>query len=229
MGGGLSLNFALQYKGRNILASYIPIDGQVYCVDNTAMIRAFTLAIASLSDRRIFAVLVKSVMATGAIFLLLGLGLWFAIDSLADSWLGDAKGWIATTVAIASVITTILSAWLLFRIVAITVIWFFADDIVEAVEQKHYPVAGLMGKRPNVGQSAGLATRSILLAIMRLPCRYIFFCLSPALARRSSFCSSMPCCSGAIWKICSLSAMALHKTTWANLIGCCSASGEPPG
>ncbi|MEE9432649.1 MAG: EI24 domain-containing protein [Sphingorhabdus sp.] len=129
------------------------------------MIRAFTLAVASLSDRRIFAVLVKSVLATGAIFLLLGIGLWFGIDGLADSWLGDAKGWIATTVAIASVITTILSAWLLFRIVAITVIWFFADDIVEAVEQKHYPVAGLMGKRPNAGQSAGLATRSILRVI----------------------------------------------------------------
>ena len=129
------------------------------------MIRAFSLALASLSDRAIFAILVKSILVTGGIFLLLGGGLWFGIDWLATSWLGDAKGWVASAAAIASVIATILSWWLLFRIVAITVIWFFADDIVEAVEKKHYPVAAVMGVRPNASASAGLAFRSLMRVI----------------------------------------------------------------
>ena len=116
------------------------------------MIRAFSLAFASLSDRAIFAILLG-----GA----LGIGIsWFV-----SSWLGDSAGWFASAATIASVIMTILSWWLLFRLIAITVIWFFADDIVEAVEMKHYPVAAVMGRRPGIGASASLAVRSLLRAI----------------------------------------------------------------
>lgn len=129
------------------------------------MIRAFSLALASLSDRTIFAILLKSIAITAIIFILLGGVLWFGIDWLASSWLGDGDGWVASAAAIASVIMTILSWWLLFRLIAITVIWFFADDIVEAVEKKHYPVAAVMGRRPGIGASASLAVRSLLRVI----------------------------------------------------------------
>ncbi len=129
------------------------------------MIRAFSFAIASLSNRVVFGVLLKSVLATGVIFLLLGFGMFLTFDWLASDWLGSAKGWIASTVAIASFVVTILSGWLLFRVVAIAVIWFFADDIVEAIEKEHYPVAAARGKRPGMQDSAGLALRSVLRVI----------------------------------------------------------------
>jgi len=129
------------------------------------MIRAFTLSLASLSDRKIFAILVKSIAVTAFIFLILGFGMFFSLDTLVTSWIGELGGWVGSTAAIASFVLTLLSGWILFRIIAITVIWFFADDIVETVEKKHYPVAGLMGRRPNFGASMGLAGRSILRVI----------------------------------------------------------------
>lgn len=130
--------------------------------DNIQMLTALHLAIKNLSDENILVLLIKSIALTLAIFLMIGCGLWFGIDYFISDWLGEAEGWIATTIAVAAILVTILTGWFLFRVVAITVMWFFADDIVEAIELKNYPKAAETGIKPGFQQSFRLAMRSLL-------------------------------------------------------------------
>lgn len=128
------------------------------------MIKAVAMAFHSLSDRKVQGLLVKVVLLTLLAFLALGAALWFAfgwaIDSWVPSWLGvnaDA-GMFA---AFAAVLATAFSTVLLFRIVAMTITWIFADDIIDAVEQHHYPQQAMLGKRPSMIGGAGMAVKSI--------------------------------------------------------------------
>ena len=98
--------------------------------------RALALSFGQLGDPAILKVLGKSLVITLAIFLALGWGLSFAFDAaLAWAGLGD-EGGAGTLLA---VLVTIIGAWLLFRFVALFVLQFFADEVVRAVEAKHYP------------------------------------------------------------------------------------------
>lgn len=138
------------------------------------MIRAFSLSLHSLSDRRIIILLIKSILMTLVIFALLGTGIWFLADYFIAGWLENEDGWIASTIApiiapvitIATFLVTILTGWFLFRVIAITVVWFFADDIIEAVEERHYPDAAQNGIRPGFKTSLHLAIRSLLRVII---------------------------------------------------------------
>jgi uncharacterized protein involved in cysteine biosynthesis len=51
---------------------------------------------------------------------------------------------------------------LLFRVVAVAITWVFADDIIDAVEDRHYPRQAAFGKRPSLGAGVQLAMRSIM-------------------------------------------------------------------
>ena len=98
--------------------------------------RALALSFGQLGDPAILKVLGKSLVITLAIFLLLGWGLSFGFDA-ALAWAGlDDTGGAGTLLA---VLVTIIGAWLLFRFVALFVLQFFADEVVRAVEAKHYP------------------------------------------------------------------------------------------
>jgi uncharacterized protein involved in cysteine biosynthesis len=100
------------------------------------MVTAFALSLGQLGDRAVLSVLGKSLAVTLALFALLGAGVWWAVDLLlAQQALGGA---LASAAAVA---VSILAFWLLFRAVAIAVVGLFADDIVAAVERRHYPAA----------------------------------------------------------------------------------------
>lgn len=100
-------------------------------------------AVGQLSDPAILKVLAKSIAVTLAIFAGLGAGLWWLVDWATASWLvpmlPDDYG--AGVAALVTGVILLIGGWLLFRIVAIAVIQFFADEIVVAVERKHYPHA----------------------------------------------------------------------------------------
>ncbi len=55
----------------------------------------------------------------------------------------------------------VLSGVLLFRVVAVAITWVFADDIIDAVEDRHYPRQAAFGKRPSLGAGLQMAIRSI--------------------------------------------------------------------
>ncbi|WP_430636305.1 EI24 domain-containing protein [Sphingomonas hankookensis] len=76
--------------------------------------------------------------------------------------LGDDAGTLA---AIAAVIAAVGLAWLLFRIVAIAVIGLFADEVVEAVEAKHYPAALATARPVPPGRSLAMSGTSALRAL----------------------------------------------------------------
>jgi CysZ protein len=136
-----------------------------------AMIRAFFLSLGQLGDPRIAAVFLKSLGLTLAILLAPGIWLWIAAPGLMASFgLGPDNSLLAHLTAI---VATAILAWLLFRAVAIAVMQFFADDVVAAVEAKHYPAA-LASARPvrfdrAAAMGLGAAARAILVNIAASP------------------------------------------------------------
>ncbi len=126
------------------------------------MLNSFQNALKDLSNRDILIVLIKSIAVTLAILAVIGACLWFGVDYIVSDWIGSSEGWIAATVAVAITLVAILTGWFLFRIVAVTVLWFFADDIVELIEKKHYPDAAQSGQIPGFKTSLALAARSLL-------------------------------------------------------------------
>ncbi len=102
--------------------------------------------------------LIKVVLCTFASFLLLGVGMWFALDWL-FAWLTIQNGEYLSTFLSLAIIP--ISAFLLFRVVAVAITWIFADDIIDAVEDRHYPQKAAFGKRPGVGAGVHMAVRSI--------------------------------------------------------------------
>ena len=100
----------------------------------TAVPAALVKALGQLGDRRIIAVVGKSVAITLALFGLLGVGLYFALAE-AGQRIGVEGGWAG----VAAVLLVPVAMWLLFRVVALAVLQFFADEVVAAVEARHYP------------------------------------------------------------------------------------------
>ncbi len=103
----------------------------------TAVFDALAKAFGQLADRAVLAVLVKSVLVTLLVFAGLGVGLFFALTWLGGRFSPGSSGFVE---AAAAVILAAIAFWLLFRVVALAVLQFFADEIVAAVEAKHYPV-----------------------------------------------------------------------------------------
>ncbi|ANY19070.1 CysZ-like protein [Tsuneonella dongtanensis] len=96
---------------------------------------SFARALGQLGDGRVLRVLAKSMGVTLAIFAAIGFAAWrgaaLAIERYAAGW-GEVGGLVALLLAV-------IGGWLLFRIVALAVLQFFADEVVRAVEVRFYP------------------------------------------------------------------------------------------
>ena len=102
------------------------------------MFNALAKAFSQLSDPAVLRVLAKSVLVTLLIFAVLAVGAYFGLSALfAVLGLGD-RGFVSAALA---VVLTVVAGWVLFRVVAVAVLQFFADEVVIAVERKHYPAA----------------------------------------------------------------------------------------
>jgi CysZ protein len=122
------------------------------------MIQALMLSFQSLSDRRVAVIMVKVVVLTVVSLMVSGVGLWFALQAL--------FGWLNVNVdgfwsGLLSVAIVGLSGVLLFRAVAVAITWIFADDIIDAVEDRYYPRHAAFGKRPSFGAGLHMAIKSI--------------------------------------------------------------------
>lgn len=122
------------------------------------MIQALMLSFQSLSDRRVALVMVKVVVLTLVALIVSGIGLWSALQAL-FAWLNvnDTGFWSG----LLSAAIVALSGILLFRVVAIAMTWVFADDIIDAVEDRHYPSHAAFGKRPSLGAGLQMAMKSV--------------------------------------------------------------------
>jgi uncharacterized protein involved in cysteine biosynthesis len=134
------------------------------------MIRAFFLSLGQLGDPAIRRVLIRSLAVTFAIFAAAGVVLWWSVRAALAQWTVAQAGTWSTAL---TVVIEVLALWLAFRAVAIAVVGVFADDIVAAVEARHYPQA-LASARPvpiarGMAMGLGSATRVIAINLILLP------------------------------------------------------------
>lgn len=131
------------------------------------MIHAFALALQQLADPALRRIWLKSLAVTLFAFAVLGAGLWWAAD-LMLTWAGVEEARFAGAEGLRGVLAfagALLGGWLLWRIVALAVLQFFADEVVAAVEARHYPhhaaAARKLGWREELARGLGGAARAL--------------------------------------------------------------------
>lgn len=127
------------------------------------VLSALSRAFAQLGDRAIVAVLIKSVLLTLLLFALAGVALAYGLERAIRAQTGDLSAEIGAVIAL---VVTIIGGWVLFRIVALAVIQFFADEVVLAVERRYYPLALKHARNVPFREELGHSLRGILRALL---------------------------------------------------------------
>lgn len=135
------------------------------------MIRAFFLALGQLGDPAIRRVLAKTLLLTLALLIVAGGAVWYGLDRLLDEL--TASGTSGVIAGFAAVPVTIAIGWLGFRAIAMGVIQLFGDEVVVAVERRHYPAALASARHVPIGTSIllglGSAARAVVVNILVTP------------------------------------------------------------
>lgn len=107
------------------------------------MLASLAKAFGQLTDPAVFRVAAKSVLVTVLAFAAAGAALWWGLDLAIGRLLAEILPGLydEAAVALLAVFVWLIGFWLLFRVVALAVMQFFADEIVAAVEARHYPAA----------------------------------------------------------------------------------------
>lgn len=132
------------------------------------VLQSLAKAMRQLGDRRVLIVLAKTAAITLVIFAILGAGLYIGLAELLESF-GLFAGFSSTFLL--TLILTALALWLLFRVVALAVLQFFADEIVAAVEASHYASncgCALPFKQDLANSARGIG-RTLLFNLLALP------------------------------------------------------------
>jgi uncharacterized protein involved in cysteine biosynthesis len=156
----------------------------------SAVPAALVNAFGQLGDRAVVGVGVKSVTVTLAVFAAASVGLWFALGWLRESpWVlgllpADVAGPLLIAVWLA---VSLIAFWLLFRVVALAVLQLFADEVVAAVEAKHYPDLAKRAQPLPLAREVAVATKGLMRALgynlLALPVAavLVFTAIGPAL------------------------------------------------
>ena len=133
------------------------------------------LALGQLGERRVLWILAKSLAVTLVLVVAIAWGGWHALDwgldrAGLDEGLFQGAGWLREA---ASALLTLIGLWLVWRIVAMAVIGFFADEVVQAVEARHYPHAAAKARDLPLGEqfstSLASAWRALWVNLVALP------------------------------------------------------------
>ena len=132
------------------------------------MISALALALTRLFDPRLVPIWLKSLFATLLACAVLGFGGWWALSAGIERYSSDGGfGQIAAAFVV------LLAGWLLWRVVALAVLQFFADEVVAAIEARDYPEmaakARKLGWREELARGLGGAARALLFNLIALP------------------------------------------------------------
>ncbi len=123
------------------------------------------LALRQLADRQTLAILWRVLLLTMAAFILLGGGLWWAVDRwLMQPHVGDNPDYYFFAGIVLTLIILVLF-WLLFRAVAMAVMGLFTDGIVESVEADHFPAAAAIATPVPWQRGLALGLQSALRAL----------------------------------------------------------------
>jgi len=156
----------------------------------SAVPAAIVKAFGQLGERAFVRVGLKSVAVTLAVFAAASVGLWFALGWLRQSaWVAgllpaDVAGPLVIAVWLA---VSFVAFWLLFRVVALAVLQLFADEVVAAVEAKHYPELAKRAQPLPLAREVAVATKGLMRALgynlLALPVAgvLVFTAIGPAL------------------------------------------------
>lgn len=132
------------------------------------MLHALALALSRMADPRLLPIWLKSLGVTLLVCLVLGVAGWSSLSALLrdyDFFEGFGE--------LAAIAITLLAGWLLWRIVALAVLQFFADEVVQAIEARDYPemaaTARKLGWREEAERALAGAGRALLLNLLALP------------------------------------------------------------
>jgi uncharacterized protein involved in cysteine biosynthesis len=139
------------------------------------MLRAFSLALGQLADPPVRRAWLKSLGAALLAFAVLGAALWWAADwLLARAW--PAQGRLAAMDELRPLLALLGAAFgalLLWRVVALAALQFFADEVVRAVEARHYPAAAVAARQLGWHEELAIALkgagRALLYNLLALP------------------------------------------------------------
>ena len=132
------------------------------------MASAFLRALSSLADRHLLPIWLKSLALTLLVFAVLAGAGWYGLSALIDRlWPNDGLG------DAVAVLVVVLAGWLLWRILALAVLQFFADEVVLAVESRDYPEMAARARKLGLHEEglkavAG-AGRALLYNLIALP------------------------------------------------------------
>jgi len=156
----------------------------------SAVPAAIVKGFGQLGDRAVVGVAAKSIAVTLAVFAGAGAGLYVALDRVLRS------GWVAAVLpadyaAMAAVLVwlaaSVLAFWLLFRVVALAVLQLFADEVVAAVEARHYPALATRAQPLPLHREIAVALRGLTRAVgynllaLPLAAVLVFTAVGPAL------------------------------------------------
>ncbi len=123
---------------------------------------SLALAFGQLFEWDVLRILLKSLAVTLVAFVIVAAGGWYLLDwALANSGLEDTLFAGAGAVRGAlSLVLALLGLWLVWRIVAMAVVQFFADEVVIAVERRHYPEDAGTARELSMAEQAATAARA---------------------------------------------------------------------
>ncbi len=156
----------------------------------SAVFTALAKAVAQLGDRAVIAVALKSIAITLLIFAGLGAGLYAGLAQLFRSEALAAvlpSGFVGPVVALAALVTGVAAFWLLFRVVALAVLQFFANEVIAAVEARHFPALAAQARplpfRRDLANSVKGLARAVGYNLLALPVAGLlaFTAVGPAL------------------------------------------------
>ncbi len=154
-----------------------------------SILTSLTLALGQLADPGVLRVLLKSLAVTILAFVVISWAGWWAFDALL-AWLGLSDALFSGSGGLrgmASALLALIGLWLCWRIVAMAVIQFFADEVVKAVEARHYPEAASTARDLTTGEELqkGLAAalRALVANLVALPIALLllFTAIGPAI------------------------------------------------
>lgn len=101
------------------------------------MLSAIGKTLGQMNDPRIRGVIGKTLALA-----ILGFVLFVILIYLLIGWLAGLSGWLEGLAQFGGVIGAIVVAWFIFPSVAAAIAGVFADEVIDAVEAKHYPQLG---------------------------------------------------------------------------------------
>ncbi|MEK6541346.1 MAG: EI24 domain-containing protein [Pseudomonadota bacterium] len=127
------------------------------------LMKAIALSLRQLADARTFRLMLLVAILTCAIFVGLGVLGWQAMLH----WLVPRfSGWIgAEEAAGIALLLTLLFGWFLFRALAMAVMGMFTDNIIESVEEDHYPQVAARAVPVSFARGLAMGLRSAARAV----------------------------------------------------------------